>query len=570
LPVQWTFKPNQNGPEPEELPSWASSLNISPFLARLLWRRGVCSMPAMDRYLSPGLRHLPALETWPAVIQGAEVLAECITQGRRVGIWGDYDVDGITATALLVDFFRHKGVPVSCELPDRFEDGYGLTQAGVERLFAQGVGVLLTVDCGISDEAAVERARELGMRVVVSDHHLPGPQLPPAEVIVDPVLEQDCSYAGVAGVGVAFLLMAALNRLLPGEPVDVRQSLDLVALGTIADVVPLTGVNRILVKNGLLVLGQGRRPGIFALKEVSKLPPTAPMGSGQVGFGLAPRINAAGRLASPREALDLLLAPDLSTARPLASQLEKYNQMRRRTEQDILEQALEQAEEHKERLGLVLWGEEWHQGVIGIVASRVVEHMNRPALLLAGNDEGLKGSGRSIPDFDLHQGLCACAHLLDRFGGHKQAAGLALARDSLEALRTAFDQAVRDQLGESLPPLCLQVDARLGLDMVDLRLVQEINLLQPFGLGNPQPLFCSTPLTVQKHRVFGAKHVSLQLRDEQAGVTMLGKAWRQADVLSPEVTGQSMQLAFTPRLNYYNGLTSIDLQIKDWQCLSGE
>jgi single-stranded-DNA-specific exonuclease len=159
---------------------------------------------------------------------------------------------------------------------------------------------------------------------------------------------------------------------------------------------------------------------------------------------------------------------------------------------------------------------------------------------------------------------------LDRFGGHKQAAGLALARDSLEALRTAFDQAVRDQLGESLPPLCLQVDARLGLDMVDLRLVQEINLLQPFGLGNPQPLFCSTPLTVQKHRVFGAKHVSLQLRDEQAGVTMLGKAWRQADVLSPEVTGQSMQLAFTPRLNYYNGLTSIDLQIKDWQCLSGE
>ncbi|MFO7877593.1 MAG: single-stranded-DNA-specific exonuclease RecJ [Desulfovermiculus sp.] len=568
--MHWTFKPNHNGPEPEDLPSWASSLNISPFLARLLWRRGVCSMPAMDRYLSPGLRHLPALETWPAVIQGAEVLAECITQGRRVGIWGDYDVDGITATALLVDFFRHKGVPVSCELPDRFEDGYGLTQAGVERLFAQGVGVLLTVDCGISDCAGVERARELGMRVVVSDHHLPGPKLPPAEVIVDPVLEQDCSYAGVAGVGVAFLLMAALNRLLPGEPVDVRQSLDLVALGTIADVVPLTGVNRILVKNGLLVLGQGRRPGIFALKEVSKLPPTAPMGSGQVGFGLAPRINAAGRLASPREALDLLLAPDFSTARPLASQLEKYNQIRRSTEKDILEQALEQAEEQKEHLGLVLWGEEWHQGVIGIVASRVVEHMNRPALLLAGNNEGLKGSGRSIPDFDLHQGLCACAHLLDRFGGHKQAAGLALARDSLEALRTAFDQAVRDQLGESLPPPCLQVDAKLGLDMVDLRLVQEIDLLQPFGLGNPQPVFCSTPLTVQKHRVFGSRHVSLQLRDEQAGVTMLGKAWRQADILSPEVAGQSMQLAFTPRLNYYNGLTSIDLQIKDWQCLPRE
>lgn len=227
----------------------------------------------MDRYLSPGLRHLPRLETWPTVIKGAEVLAEGINRGLRVGVWGDYDVDGITATALLVDFFRCKGVPVCFALPDRFEDGYGLTSSGVEASAAQGVGVLLTVDCGIADGAAIARARELGMLVVVSDHHLPGPDLPPAQAIVDPVLEEDCSYAGVAGVGVAFLLMAALNRLLPGEPVDVRQSLDLVALGTIADVVPLTGVNRILVKNGLLVLGEGKRPGIFALKEVSKLPP---------------------------------------------------------------------------------------------------------------------------------------------------------------------------------------------------------------------------------------------------------------------------------------------------------
>ena len=570
MPLQWTFQHSINGPEPKDLPAWAGSLNISHFLARLLWRRGVCSLPEMDRYLSPGLRHLPSLESWPALIQGAEVLAECIHRGQRVGIWGDYDVDGITATALLVDFFRSKGVPVSFALPDRFEDGYGLSVSGGERLAEQGAGVLLTVDCGIADLPAVERARELGMRVVISDHHLPGPDMPPADAIVDPVVDDTCSYFGVAGVGVAFLLMAALNRILPGERVDVRTSLDLVALGTIADVVPLTGVNRILVKNGLLVLGQGKRPGIFALKEVSKLPPTAPMGSGQVGFGLAPRINAAGRLASPQEALDLLLAPDLSTARPLAARLEKYNQMRRSTEKDILEQALEQAEGHKDRLGLVLCGENWHQGVIGIVASRVVEHMHRPALLLTGHADGLKGSGRSIPDFDLHQGLCGCAHLLKRFGGHRQAAGLTLGPEKLEDLRAAFDQAVRKQLGEELPSPSLQVEAKLGLDMVDLGLVQEIDLLQPFGLGNPQPVFCSPLLRVQKYKVFGSKHVSLQLRDEQAGVTMLGKAWRQADGLSEKVTGQNMQLAFTPRMNYYNGLTSIDLQIRDWQCLSGE
>jgi single-stranded-DNA-specific exonuclease len=208
--------------------------------------------------------------------------------------------------------------------------------------------------------------------------------------------------------------------------------------------------------------------------------------------------------------------------------------------------------------------------VIGIVASRVVEQMNRPALLLTGHGEGLKGSGRSIPDFDLHPGLCDCADLLQRFGGHRQAAGLSLAPENLEDLRTAFDRAVRAQIGEEPPSPRLQVEAKLGLDMVDLRLVQEIDLLQPFGLGNPQPVFCSTPLTVQKYKVFGAKHVSLQLRDEQAGVTMLGKAWRQADTLSSSVAGRSMQLAFTPRMNYYNGLTSIDLQIRDWQCLAGE
>ena len=567
MPADWNFQTSLPEPELPELADWAQALNISPFLARLLWRRGISSLASMDIFLSPGLRHLPPLETWPALLQAAEVVAQGIAQGRRVGIWGDYDVDGITATALLVDFFQTRGIPVTRALPNRFQDGYGLSIAGVEKLAEQGADILITVDCGIADAPAIQRAKELGMLVVVSDHHLPGEDLPQADAIVDPVLEESCSYAGVAGVGVAFLLMAALNRMLPGQAVDVRHSLDLVALGTIADVVPLTGVNRILVKNGLLVLGQGRRPGVFALKEVCKLPPTAPLGSGQVGFGLAPRINAAGRLASAEEALDLLLSTDLTTARERAGRLEAYNTQRRSTEKDILTQALHQAQSQAERLGIVLWGEDWHQGVIGIVASRIVEHMNRPALLLTRTEEGLKGSGRSVPGFDLHKGLQACAHLLQGFGGHRQAAGLRVEEAQVQALREAFDQVVRKQLGEVLPPPCLEVEDTLGLDRIDLRLVQEIDLLQPFGMGNPQPLFCSSPLRVQKYKVFGSNHVSLQLRDEEAGVTMQGKAWRQAESLKPEVAGQNMQLAFTPRLNHYNGLNSIDLQIKDWQCL---
>jgi single-stranded-DNA-specific exonuclease len=373
----------------------------------------------------------------------------------------------------------------------------------------------------------------------------------------------------VAGVGAAFLLMAALNRLLPGQPDDMRQYLDLVALGTIADVVPLTPENRILVKNGLLLLAEARRPGIFALKEASGLPPTAPMGSGQVGFSLAPRINAAGRLGSPRTALDLLLAPDLSSARPLAAELETLNRERRRIEDDILDQALEQAREQSDRAGLVLCDESWHQGVIGIVASRVVERSNRPVLLLTRDGGQLKGSGRSIPEFDLYQGLSECSEVLSGFGGHRQAAGVKIDRDRVEELRQAFHAAVVSQIGPDPLDPSLKLEAVLGLREVNVSLVKEIDLLQPFGPGNPQPVFRSRPLTVRKQQLFGKNHVSLEVRDEQAGVSMLGKAWRQADRLTTDLTGQSVLFAFTPRLNHYNGMTSIDLQVRDL-CLAGE
>lgn len=565
---RWVPKESLGGEEPQELRSWARELQISDFLARLLWRRGLTTLKEMDVFLGPGLRHLEPLEAWPEVLSAANVLAQALEKDPRVAVWGDYDVDGVTASALVLLFLRNRGISPQCHLPNRSEEGYGLNVAGVERLAEQGVQTLLTVDCGIADFEAVERARELGMTVVVTDHHLPGQELPEAQAILNPRLG-DSPYPNVAGVGTAFLLAAALNRLLPGQQDDMRQYLDLVALGTIADVVPLTPENRILVKNGLLLLGEARRPGIFALKEVSGLPPTAPMGSGQVGFSLAPRINAAGRLGSPRTALDLLLAPDLSTARPLAAELEKLNKQRRGIEDDILDQALEQARQQSDRAGLVLCDESWHQGVIGIVASRVVERTNRPALLLTRDGRQLKGSGRSIPEFDLFQGLTECSGVLSGFGGHKQAAGVKVEPDRVDELRQAFHAAVVSQIGlEPLDPR-LKLEAVLGLNAVDVNLVKEIDLLQPFGPGNPQPVFRSRPLKVRKHQIFGKNHVSLEVRDEQAGVTMLGKAWRQADRLKKDLTGQSVLFAFTPRLNHYNGMTSIDLQVRDL-CLASE
>lgn len=563
----WRFRDNGGNSEPEGLAAWADELNISPFLARLLWRRGLDSREAMDVFLGPHLRHLPPLEGWPELIRAAEHLARELEQGKTLAVWGDYDVDGITAAAVAVDFLRRRGYKVLTRLPHRMEEGYGLNAAGLEELAAQGVGCLLTVDCGISDLEAAERARELGLSLVITDHHASQGELPRADHVVNPRL-QDTPYSQVAGVGVAWLLMAALNRLLPGPADDIRRYLDFVALGTIADVVRLTPENRILVKNGLLLLGEAKRPGIFALKEVSRIPPTSSLGSGQVGFSLAPRINAAGRMGSPEAALDLLLAPDLSTARPLAAKLESFNQKRRSEEESILGEALEQAEAQKDAPGLVLYSPQWHQGVIGIVASRVAERYHRPVLLLSREGERLKGSGRSIPEFDLFQGLVDCGGTLLGYGGHPQAAGLSLSEDRLDDLKAAFAAAVRSQLGETLPEPSLQLEARLGLESVDLQLIKEIDLLQPFGPGNPQPLFCSNPLAVKKHKVFGGKHVSLEVRDESAGKTMLGKAWRQVEHLGSGIAGKNVRLAFTPRLNTYNGLISIDLHIRDWEICS--
>jgi len=566
--MRWTMRrTDAPPPEPALVARLAKELHISEFIASLLWRRGIASLEDMDRYLSPGLRHLSPPACWPGLEDAAAVLAQGLQENRTFAVWGDYDVDGVTAATLVVDFLRQRGHAPLARLPLRMEEGYGLNPAGVEQLASQGVRLLLTVDCGIADIEAVTRARELGMTVVVSDHHLPGQQLPPAHAVVNPRL-CECPCPDLAGVGVAFFLMAALNRMLPGAPADMRQFLDLVALGTLADVVPLKGQNRILVKNGLLLLGEAPRPGIAALKEVSGFAHKAPLGAGKVVFSLAPRINAVGRLDDAAKALELLLAPDYDSALPLARELDDCNASRRAEEERILTQALEQAEEQSQRLGLVLCADDWHPGVIGIVASRVVEAMYRPALLLCKPEpppQGealLKGSGRSISECDLYQALQDCAGLLQRFGGHRQAAGLSLPPENLEALRDSFHEAVERQVGpEPLAPQQL-VDAELGFGQIDQTLLRELEMLQPFGMGNPEPVFISPPVQVLNHRVFAEKHVSLSLRDMAANVILRAKAWRQAESLGPELAGATVRVAFTPKLDTYRGTPSIDLHIR--------
>lgn len=566
MPCIWKAR-GESAP-PSSVTAFAEELSVSPLIIDILWNRGLETLEDMDRFLSPGLRHLASPAELPGAVEAAEALAAGVKEGRKIAIWGDYDVDGITSTALVTEFFKKRDIDVLHHLPNRMEEGYGMNIPGVERLAEEGVKMLLTVDCGITDHEAVARARELGMIVVVSDHHLPTEELPDAHAICNPRLKDGGPYDNLAGVGVAFIIMAALNKMLPGDPVEVRELLDLVALGTIADVVRLTGMNRILVKNGLLIIKDAKRPGIAALKVVSDYERTAELGAGQIGFNLAPRINAAGRMGDPSKALRLLLSRSFDEAMPIAEELNAINMERRRQEQTIADEAFEQAESMKDMAGFVLHADHWHPGIIGIVASRVVEKYYRPTLLLCSSEDGemLKGSGRSISEFDLHESLKSVSPILNGFGGHKQAAGLSILPENLEELREKFNEYVINDLGPTPLTPTLKLDRELPFANITNTLLHELEMLQPFGMGNPEPVFGSPVVTVAEHRAFGREreHVKLVLADDETGAKLPGKAWRMGDKLKRDVQGKLMRFAFTPKIDRYRGIPKIDLRIRDW------
>ncbi|MGX9366197.1 single-stranded-DNA-specific exonuclease RecJ [Desulfoplanes sp. PS50] len=539
-------------------------LGITEVTAAILFSRGLRDAQSIEQFLDPGLRHLSPLEAWPGLLEAADTLAACIHRHENIAVWGDYDVDGITSTALFMDFFRRKQLPIAPFIPSRFDHGYGLNETEIDRLADAGIQVLITVDCGINDHASVDHAKSRGMTVIVTDHHLPGESLPEADGIVNPKLGA-CPCPDLAGVGVAFLLIAALNRLLP-PALDVRPLLDLVALGTIADVVPLMGENRILVKNGLLFLKAGKRPGIAGLKKACALEPDACVGSGDVGFGLAPRLNAAGRLTTADSALELLTAETLDKATPLANKLNRLNSKRKTIEQTIVTQALDQLQENDPVLGQVFYGANWHQGVLGIAASRITEHTYRPTILLSDHNGLLKGSGRSISDINLFDCLTDCKDLLHKFGGHPMAAGLTIAPENLCAFRKRFDAAVSTCCKGICPARpSIKVDAELSFDKITPVLLAELDSLQPFGPGSPRPVFLSPRVRVVGIKSFSQnRHISLNLRDEPAHITLRALAWRQGDnPLYQLHKGAYIRIAFTPRQTIYRGLVGIELTVKE-------
>jgi single-stranded-DNA-specific exonuclease len=506
---RWTTRPC----DWSRVEALAGELAISETTATVLVRRGLGDPAAARAFLET---EPPAHDPLSLgdMVAAVERIRAAVAHGERICVHGDYDVDGISATAVCVLILKELGANVEWRLPSRFDEGYGLALETIEQLAGDGVDLVITVDCGITAVAEVARARELGLDVIVTDHHRPADTLPDCPVVATRPSAYPCPE--LCGTGVVQTLARAL--LDDGHPA-LGRTLDLVALATIADVVPLVDENRALAAAGLRTLARTSRPGLQALMRSARVDP-ATVDATAVAFRLAPRINAAGRLGRPDVALELLLTEDPDEAERLAAQLEDLNRERQSVEERILREAVGRVESwpstRRAQRGYVLWDETWHEGVNGIVASRLVERYNRPVVLIARSGDGWKGSGRSILSFDLHGALAACAEHLDRFGGHRAAAGLSIDGDRLEPFAEAFARHADAELAEAdLRPLTT-IDAVVPAGALTLELAQELDRLAPFGLGNPEPtLLVASVEATAASTVGDGKHLRFRIRQHE-------------------------------------------------------
>jgi single-stranded-DNA-specific exonuclease len=554
--MSWQLRSTCERPEVEAL---ASGLEVSDVLAAVLVRRGYADperaraflageLPAHDPFLLGDMR------------EACEAIRAAVAAGTRICVHGDYDADGICATALAVLVLRELGAEVTWHLPSRFDEGYGLAGQTLTRLAGEGVGLVLTVDCGITAVDEIARAREQGLDVVVTDHHRAGPELPPC-----PVVGPYCGaypFRELCGTGVVWKLGQAL--LGPDSEALARQ-LDLVAVATVADVVPLLDENRGLAVAGLRHLARTQKPGLQELMRVARIDPAA-VDAGAIGFRLAPRLNAAGRLGRPEAALELLLTEGREEAGSLAAQLEELNRDRQAVEERILREAVEEIESWPEaarrRRAYVVAGADWHEGVIGIVASRLVERFGRPVVLIAGTDGDWKGSGRSIPGFDLHDGLRQCAGYLERWGGHAAAAGLSIKPERVAEFAEAFSTVGDASLAEDdlRPPVC--VDALVHGPDLTLGLCAELARLAPFGLGNPNVSLLLAGCELSDLAAVGeGKHLKFRVRQDgrDSGSAIAFRLGRRLDSLRRP---GHYDVTFRLEANQWNGTVAPQLNVQ--------
>jgi single-stranded-DNA-specific exonuclease len=539
--------------------SLAAELSLDEVTASVLVRRGYGAPEDARRFLEGAL---PGHDPFALgdMREAVETITAAVEAGARICVHGDYDADGICATALAVLLLKELGADVAWHLPSRFEEGYGLNAGTLTRLAEEGFELVLTVDCGITAVAEVEHARSLGLEVVVTDHHRPAETFPACPVVAP--LKGDYPFKGLCGTAVVWKLAQALLGL---DHPFLERHLDIVALATVADVVPLVDENRALALLGLRRIAQTQKPGLRALMRVGGVDPAA-VDEQSIGFRLAPRINASGRLCRPEAALRLLLTEDDREAGLLAEELETLNRERQMVEERILRDAVDQVESWPEsrrrRRGYVVAGEGWHEGVIGIVASRLVERYNRPVVMIAGTEGEWKGSGRSVPAFDLHGALGACAGHLERYGGHRAAAGLTISAERVETFAAAFAAHADEVLTEEDLQPVTRIDAIVPGAKLNLDLCSELGRLAPFGIGNPGVMLLVDSCEIADPATVGdGKHLRFRVRQHgrDSGQAIAFNLGKQLDRFRRE---QRYDVAFRLQENRWNGVVSPQLVVR--------
>lgn len=571
------------GFDPRRVAELSRAAGVHPLLAQLLANRGVSTAAEARVFLDvrrDGL-HDPAL--LPGVVEAADRLIRAIRQDRKIVIYGDYDVDGVCGTSLLWACLKLAGAKrLDYYIPHRIEEGYGLNAEALESLASeQGAELVVTVDCGVSACAEAELARSLGIELIVTDHHTPGPDWPAAAVVVHPRAGAGYPFHDLCGAGVAFKLAWQVcksfgdgKRASPHLRDFLVRSIHLVALATVADVMPVENENRIFVKHGLASMTADPSVGLRALLEVSGVSGRKSLTTGTIGFTLAPRLNAAGRMDRARTAVELLTTEDPERALELARLIEACNQNRQETERRIVQEARELVEAAgglDDRASIVVGRAGWHAGVIGIVASRLVDIYHRPSIVLTEGAEVAQGSGRSVPGFDLYAALAACGSHLVTFGGHKAAAGLKIERGRVAGFAESFDAYCRATLTNEQRRKVLWIDAEVPLSVLSARLVRAIGGLEPYGVGNPRPVLMAGPVRLAgAPRAVGQDGAHLQMRFAQGDLVMKGIGFNLAERLGNLPAGAECRVVFEPSMNTWRDHDEVQLEVKDVRVIDEE
>jgi single-stranded-DNA-specific exonuclease len=559
---RWIYKEQ---PLPEAIQSLSKAINVNPFLSTVLLQRGISNFEQAQYFFRPQLAHLYDPFLLKDMDRAVARMKKAIDQQEKILVYGDYDVDGTTSVAMVFSYLHSFYPHCDFYIPDRHAEGYGVSEAGIRYAVDNNIKLIIALDLGVKALEAVHQASVQGIDFIICDHHLPGASIPQAVAVLDPKRD-DCAYPfkELSGCGLGFKLLQAFAKTHRQEQ-EVFAYLDLVAVSIASDIVPINDENRVLAYYGIQQLNQNPRPGLKALKEIAAV--RSDMDISSVVFTLGPRINAAGRVAHARAAVELLLAKTDEEANELAEKVNLKNDTRREFDLSITEEAIamiEGSEVHKNANATVLFKETWHKGVIGIVASRCIEKYYRPTIILTESNDKITGSARSIRDFDLYEAISACSDLLDKFGGHKYAAGLTLDKKNLDAFRVRFEEVVGQRLTDEMRIPVVEIDTVLPLEAITPKFNQVLKQMAPFGPENQKPIFEARNVYVRNAlSSFKDRHIRFLAGQENTDAAMTVVGFDMAGWYDRLATGDSFRMAFTVEENNYNGMTSIQLRLKD-------